>query len=258
MSRMAGLVTAVLPILLASSALAQTRLNFVSCPIVRDTSTVPCWLTEYEGTLYYMGIQTDVSADFQPPYLGHRVLVEAVVSDRPRICGGVVLDPIKISVMPELDATCNTMLPAEAQYTIDFNPRPPGPSAGRLAFAAPPEPEEVLREPFETREFRFFFDFDRGVTFRHAATLLEIRDYAQRISASAIAVQATRGAILLSDGALLTESSEIGQRRSEEVARLLRGLGLAAGIRTNWSSEPAPADGIDDWMTRGITVRVNP
>ena len=26
-----------------------SRLSFVSCPIVRDTATVPCWLTEYQG-----------------------------------------------------------------------------------------------------------------------------------------------------------------------------------------------------------------
>ena len=40
------------------------RINFVSCPIVQDTATVPCWLSEYEGQEYYLGIQTDISADF--------------------------------------------------------------------------------------------------------------------------------------------------------------------------------------------------
>ena len=38
------------------------RSNFVSCPIVRDTSSVPCWLTEYQGELYFLTIQSDVSA----------------------------------------------------------------------------------------------------------------------------------------------------------------------------------------------------
>ena len=42
-----------------------------------------------------------------------------------------------LSVLPELDASCNTaVLPAEERYNLTFEPpRPPGPSAGRLAFA---------------------------------------------------------------------------------------------------------------------------
>ena len=48
---------------------------------------VPCWLSEYEGEQYYLGIQTDISADFDPPYLGHQALVEGMVSDEPRIYG---------------------------------------------------------------------------------------------------------------------------------------------------------------------------
>jgi hypothetical protein len=58
------------------------RVNFVSCPIVQDTPTVPCWLSEYEGEQYYLGIQTDISADFDPPYLGHQVLVERILIRR--------------------------------------------------------------------------------------------------------------------------------------------------------------------------------
>jgi hypothetical protein len=38
----------------------------------------------------YLGIQTDVSADFHPPLLGHQVRVEGTVKDAPRICGGIV------------------------------------------------------------------------------------------------------------------------------------------------------------------------
>src|SRR5690606_31129550 len=64
------------------------RISFVSCPIVRDTRTVPCWLSEYDGETYYLTIQSDVSAAVQPPMLGHQVLVEGVVSDAAPICGG--------------------------------------------------------------------------------------------------------------------------------------------------------------------------
>ena len=119
----------------AASPPANHR-NFVSCPIVRDTTSVPCWLAQHEGELYFLTLQTDVSAPVTPPWLGHKVLVEGVVSDEPRITGGIVLNPVSLSVLPELDGSCNTMLPAEDRYNLTFEPpRPPGPSKGRLAFA---------------------------------------------------------------------------------------------------------------------------
>ena len=150
------------PALAAAAPKPGERLSFVACPIVRDTRSVPCWLSEYAGETYYLTIQSDVSAAVQPPMLGHRVLVEGVVSDAPRICGGVVLAPVRLSVMPERDGNCNTLLPADDRYTIDFNPRPPGPSAGRLAFApdraAPVSPSQRPEGP---QTIELYFDFDK-------------------------------------------------------------------------------------------------
>src|SRR6476646_12076432 len=133
-----------------TAGLAQQRTNFVSCPIVRDTASVPCWLAEYDGELYFLTVQSDVTSPVTPPWLGHRVLVEGTVSAEPRICGGIVLRPVHLSVMPEPDASCNTMLPAEERYNLTFEPpRPPGPSKGRLAFdnAAPPRPAPAALPP---------------------------------------------------------------------------------------------------------------
>ena len=59
-------------------AVGQQR-NFVSCPMVRDTKTVPCFLAEYDGEMYYLGIQQDITNDFHPPQLKHEVLVEGQV-----------------------------------------------------------------------------------------------------------------------------------------------------------------------------------
>ena len=139
---------------LAADDAPVERRNFVSCPIVRDTPSVPCWLAEYDGELYFLTLQTDVSAPVTPPWLGHRVLVEGTVArDRPRICGGVVLEPVVLSVLPELDASCNTpVLPAEERYNLTFEPpRPPGPSAGRLAFAGAPRPPAARRAAARVR-----------------------------------------------------------------------------------------------------------
>ena len=145
---------------LAAEEAPAERRNFVACPIVRDTASVPCWLAEYDGELYFLTLQTDVSSPVTPPWLGHRVLVEGTVaSNRPRICGGVVLEPVVLSVLPELDSACNTpVLPAEDRYNLTFEPpRPPGPSAGRLAFAGGPP---AAAPPELPREFRLRYDFD--------------------------------------------------------------------------------------------------
>lgn len=253
----AALVLALVP-MTAFTQRPGERLNFVACPIVRDTATVPCWLTEHEGELYYLGIQTDVSAEFHPPYLGHEVLVEAVVSDAPRICGGIVLDPVRISVMPELEPACDTRLPAEARYTIDFNPRPPGPSGGRLAFAGSrPEPESV-EPPQGPREFVLTFDVDRGVAFRHPREIMAIAEHAAATNAGRVSVFGSRGATRLDDGTLVTESADIGRRRAEQIAHLLEGVGVEAEIVVDWAREPAAADGVEDWRSRSVRVRVEP
>ena len=241
---------------LSLQAAAEERLNFVSCPIVRDTASVPCWLSKYEGELYYLGIQTDVSAEFQPPWLGHEVLVEGVVSDEPRICGGVVLKPVKISVMPELDASCNEMLPAEDRYVIDFNPRPPGPSGGRLAFEQPSG--DYSTEPVEQQgpEFLLTFAFDRSIEFRHPMELMKIIDYIRETHASIVRVHGNRGAVLLSNGEVLIENENTGKLRAEDVSRLLEGIDLPAEIITSWSPDPVEPDGIDDWRSRSVDITV--
>jgi hypothetical protein len=257
-------VIAAIVFLLASELLHAApppgeRISFVSCPVVRDTRSVPCWLSEYEGDVYYLTIQSDVSAAVQPPMLGHRVLVEGVVSDAPRICGGIVLEPVRLSVMPERDANCNTLLPADERYTIDFNPRPPGPSGGRLAFAPDPSAQvEAPPIPEGPQVLELFFDFDKGVSFRHPAVLVDILETAGQIGARRMRVTGVRGAHRLSDGTLLTESPGIGRRRAEEVAQLLQGAGLDLPVDVTWADGEAEADGVDDWRSRRATVELIP
>ena len=235
------------------------RVNFVSCPAVRDTPTVPCWTSDYQGSTYYLTIQSDVSAEVQPPMLGHQVLVEGIVSDKPAICGGVVLEQVRLSVMPELDANCHTVLPVDPRYTIDFNPRPPGPSGGRLAFdpapgaaATPPPP------PKGPQTLPLYFDFDKSVSFRHPAPLVNILELAAKIKATRMTITGVRGVHKLSDGTLLRESATVGQRRAEEIASLLQGAGLKLATTTRWIDGEAEADGRDDWQSRRVTVELLP
>jgi len=234
--------------------------NFVSCPIVRDTQTVPCWLSEYDGELYYLGIQTDVSAEFHPPFLGHKVLVEGVLKDGPRICGGLVLDPVKVSPLAEADGSCNTILPAEDRYTVPFAPRPPGPSGGRLAFDPGPGGARPQPPPLEgPQEFVLYYDFDMLVGGRHASVLARILDYATKSAKPRITITGYRGATLLSDGTTMTESEDLPTLRADEVASLLTRAGLAArSMRTEASSELETPDGDRDWQSRRTVVRVEP
>lgn len=244
---------ALAPALLSAAPPPGSRISFVSCPIVRDTRSVPCWLSDYNGDRYYLTIQSDVSAEVQPPMLGHQVLVEGVVSVAPQICGGIALSAVRLSVMPERDANCNVQLPAEDRYSIDFNPRPPGPSGGRLAFdpgpgaAAPPPPQG-------TQVIDLYFDFDRAVSFRHPGELVKLLQVARQISAQSLRITGVRGAHRLSNGTVLRESPEIGQRRAGEVARLLAGAGLKLPATTDWVDGINDADGVDDWRSRRVTV----
>jgi hypothetical protein len=183
------------------------------------------------------------------------VLVEGVAApDRPRICGGVVLEPVVLSVLPELDASCNTILPAEERYNLTFEPpRPPGPSGGRLAFAGatPPPPAEPARA------FALRYDFDGLIVFRHAGELTAIFDAAKARAARRVTIMGHRGSVLLSNGTTLVEQRSIARRRAEQVAELLRGAGLTdVEYVVRWDDAAGAGDG-DDAALRRVTVELD-
>lgn len=259
---MSRLAVTLLSLVLASVAVAaappSNHRNFVACPVVRDTSSVPCWLAEYEGETYFLTIQTDVSAPVNPPWLGHKVLVEGTVSDEPRICGGIVLKPVALSVMQELDGSCNTILPAEERYNLTFEPpRPPGPSMGRLAFGDPVTRSKAEQES-GPRAFELRYEFDSMVMFRHAQPLQKIFDHAKQTGATIVKITGYRGATLLSNGQLMQEDKGIGRRRAEQVADLLRGAGLVdVKYDVQWKDETKRAKGVDDAAARRVQVVVS-
>lgn len=238
------------------------RLSFVSCPLVRDTRTVPCWLADYRGETWFLTLQTDVSAPVNPPWLGHKVLVEGVVSALPPVCGGRVIEPVTLSVLPELDASCNTVLPAEDRYELTFEPpRPPGPSRGRLAFGDPaaraagaagtPSPADADT----MREFTLSYEFEGLVAFRHAQTLQRIFDTARAAHATGIRITGFRSASRLSDGAVMRERESIARERAEQVRELLRGAGLESVEYTlEWRDQSRAPDGVHDAAQRRVEV----
>lgn len=234
----------------APKDLVGQELRFVSCPIVRATEH-PCWVTEYEGELYFLGVQAGGVSDFIAPQLNHRVLVEGVVTDKPRVCGGIVLDPVRTSTMRDVDRSCNAILPAEG-HVIVTHERGPGP--------APTQPRrrevrEVEHVP-ELRTFRVEFDFDMERAWvKNIMKINEAAVFAAAIGAKRVEVVGYRGRVRLSNGAVLEELPFMPKRRAEYVESVLRAVGTGgAEIAVRFEDEPSG----DDPSARSALITVIP
>jgi hypothetical protein len=244
---------------------AQQR-SFVACPIVRDTKTVPCFLAESEGETYYLTIQQDIQAEIYPPQLLHEVLVEGTIAPGPRVCGGIPLKPVKLSVLPELNLSCNTILPAEPGIEAPPTRRPAGPSTRQapvvVGGAPPAGPARADRPtgPFTERSFDILFDFDSSFLFsRDTRVVNQAASYATAAKASSVEIVAHRAASLLSNGRVLTENETVASQRAAKVAELLRGLGAdPASIKVLIAPDVAKPDGMTDPQNRLVTIRVIP
>lgn len=293
-----SITVAVLGALATGGVLAQAPapgepISFVACPIMQDTSSVPCWVADYNGERYFLGTQTDASG-WPAPYLKHKVLVEGrVAKDMPRICGGIVLEssgnpfergsagtasgkplpnPPVTSNLRELDLSCNLILPATAEYNDDFEPRRgPGPNvrrepvspeqlAARRAQADAARGANALTPPYQPRTFSLHYEFDSElavITINNAAQAL---DYARTVKADRIRITAHRSTSLLSDGSRLEEAPFMARKRAEELALVMRQLGIPEGamLEVTWEDKPIDGDGVDDWEGRVTKIEVFP
>jgi outer membrane protein OmpA-like peptidoglycan-associated protein len=224
---------------MVQQAIAQQR-SFVSCPIVRDTKTVPCFLTEYDGETYYLGSQQDAGSLIQLPQLKHEVLVEGRVVEGPRVCGGIVLQPVSISVFKEVDLACSTLLPPE-----------PGVEA--------PAPRAVQVRPRQNGpDFTILFPFDEdSLAGEGAQVVMDAAAYAQHIGAAAkVKITGYRATSVLSNGQQpLIETNGIAEKRAQAVAALLRGLGVQ-GVTAEWKDSAEPGDGAGDPLRRKVTISI--
>jgi outer membrane protein OmpA-like peptidoglycan-associated protein len=225
------------------------RRNFVACPIVRDSKTMPCWLAEYDGELYYLGQQGSSSSEFYPPQLNHEVLVEGTVASDKRICGGIPLSPIRISVLTELNRACNTLLPAEEGLE-------PPPAPARRSV------DQMRAQGADTsaREFVVPFDFDSDYLTLHTTRIVgETARVAKATQPAKIEVTGYRAMTWLSNGKKFVEAESIAAKRARKVADILIGLGLsAATMSINPKTEPEPCDGVTDADKRRVTIRLQP
>jgi outer membrane protein OmpA-like peptidoglycan-associated protein len=228
-----------------TAALAQQR-SFVACPIVRDTRTVPCYLAEYDGETYYLGADYAVNeqdpGDFHAPQLKHEALVEGTVVPGPRVCGGIPLRPVSISVMKEVNLACNTLLPAE-----------PGIEAPSASSASSPH-----QPPRGNQDFTVLYSFDDDhIDADGERMVTEAAAYAKQTGAANIKVAGYRATSLLSNGQRLTEKAGLAEKRAQNIATLLRGLGVAA-VTVEWKNEAEPGDGKTDPLRRRVSIAVTP
>ena len=84
-------------------------------------------------------------------------------------------------------------------------------------------------------------------------------DFASAAKAKSVEITAQRGATLLSNGKVLTESATISAERAEKVAALLRGLGTdAASVKIHVVSDVPKTNGVSDSENRMVSIRVTP
>lgn len=260
------------------AATPATERNFVACPIVLDTQDVPCWVADYEGERYFLAVQTGRTAGVTfVPQLKHRVLVEGTVQPgQPRMCGGIVLGPVKLSVFPEVEPDCGQMLPGDGFHVT--GPRPIGPDGippgGRGTAARAPRPaaapgargqgEAQLRADQaagKAREFEILYFFDSNyLPFPvEQAAVDQAANYFTATTGSKVVVTGYRGEALLSNGKKLVEDPKIARERAEKVAAILVDFGVPRNhITTRWVDVPQNNNGVLDWKRRRVSIVVTP
>ncbi len=248
------------------------RIAFVACPYVRDSEPTPLWLADYEGETYFLRAQQNTSVRVDHPQLKHKVLVEAVISSEARISGGVVLNPLLLSVLPELDPNCERMLPADGSR-VEYAKRPPGPGASgatrhgnaarRTANAERLWAESYTPDPIErvTKVFTFPFTFDNPISFepRQYTLVLEAVKYARDVEASSVEIVGHRGSVLLSSGAVMIERLGIAEERAAGIKAIFEDHPFAPGIVIARGDPDVPkANGVSDFEQRYVSVTVRP
>ncbi|MDF7776345.1 hypothetical protein P1X14_13905 [Sphingomonas sp. AOB5] len=234
---------------------AQQAVRFVACPIYRDTDAGKksgCWLAEDPAS----GVRYDITSSPTKADWNHAVLVEGFVAQgQGDPCGGVVLDPVRVSVLEE--GCTRHMLPAEGY---------PG-----RRFALPkrnvrPLYEERVKpaQPFAARTFTIPFDFGSSfVTYQLSDYYLDAAiNYALDVQPATVTITgfAATGSERISERDL-KEPRALARTRAEAMARAfeLRGVPVARVA----TGRPGPSrdeafDGLNGPSLRRVEISIEP
>jgi outer membrane protein OmpA-like peptidoglycan-associated protein len=246
-------------LLAAAPGLAQAaELRFVACPIYRDTDAGKksgCWLADdpQDGRRY------DVTPSPTKPDWNYAVLVEGRVSpDQADACGGVVLDPVRVSILPE--RCVRAMLPAETYPGRKFvlperNVRP-------LYELRKPFPQ-----PYAQKTFEIPFEFDRSFIVYQLSDYLIDQAVAYAVATHAAKVEITGWAAttpVTVSGRTLAEPAALARTRAEVAAQWMTSLGVPAShLSVRWRTGAQPidmpgSDGLSEPSRRRVDIRITP
>ena len=250
-----------LALLLATGAQAASapELRFVSCPVYRNVDAGKksgCWLTENPAS----GIRYDVSTSPTKPDWNHAILVEgrAAAVQQTEACGGVVLDPVRVSILPQ--GCTRTMLPAEGYKGRKFalprrNVRPLYKERQRPAT------------PFGPRTFVIPFDYGSDfVTYQLSDYYIDqATNYALDVQPARVNVighVASRADVVSS--VRLQEPSTLADARAKKIAEWMRLRGVPANrlhvsaTHADTSSDDQAFDDLVQASRRRVVVQVVP
>jgi outer membrane protein OmpA-like peptidoglycan-associated protein len=230
--------------------------SFVTCPVYRDTDMgrkSGCWLADDSAT----ATRYDVTWAPIKPQVGKPLLVEGVVTSEADTCGGVVLKPVRVSVLP--GSCARTIVPPES-----FPGRPSPPPGEVLKPAS--EPQTLPPPPYDKREFQIYFEFGRDfLIYQHAEVVLEkVQLYVQASQARSVLVQGFSASdLVVRSGRYLTEPIAVAKARASIVALALHRLGVPDSIlTTEWHGSPSTTDleggKLPESSKRRVTITVTP
>lgn len=257
-----GILTLLTAFILSAVAISQETPNaadekpigktisFVACPVYRDVDQgikSGCWLAIDPAS----GNRFDISHGRSKPQWGREVLVEGMLSNEADLCGGAVLKPVRIAVLP---GHCNKhMLPAEG-----FQGR---------KFELPDEvmqqmwvPRPVPQPPYGPRDYVIYFGFNSSFPlYQYSELILEKAAlYARASQPKRISVTgyAATDRYVVSDR-LLVEDLAVGEARAQKVGTALQRLGVPQSIiDVSWQGSAGPVPGGDDGLSEPSRRRV--
>lgn len=242
--------------LATAAAPPAEHVDFIACPIYRDTDNGQksgCWLADdaASGRRFHIGLGPS------KPEWGRMVLVEGRVAEKQEnLCGGVTLDPIRVSV---LDQECprNVLLP-EGYTGYKYYP-------SKRDNRPLTEPRPPIPQPYADRDFNVFFDFDHSYLLFHLDDMLidKALNYIRVAKPKRVIVTgyAATGPRPIS-GQSIAESPQTARDRAEMVAEALTRLGVSRDlIVVRWEKTVKPvddeyADGMPEVSLRRATISV--
>lgn len=243
----------------AAPGVAQAaELRFVACPVYRDTDAGKksgCWLADSPAD----GRRYDITPSPTKPDWNYAVLVEGrVAADQADVCGGIVLDPVRVSILPE--RCVRSMLPAEGYPGRKFvlperNVRP-------LYEARKPFPQ-----PYAVRTFEIPFEFGRSFIVYQLSDYLIDQAVAYAVATHAAKVEITGWAATTPvevSGRTLAEAAALAKTRAEVAAQWMTSLGVPAShVSVRWRTGAQPigmpgSDGLSEPSRRRVDIRITP